>query len=152
MNEKFRKNHIYFTYIINIFSNIVREYFRTWIIAYTVDQKSLYKFLEPLSITLNYYHCLLCTSFPRDWRNHDLRLRNSAVAVCGNGRQKKKRVVRCREKERERERESEREEESAARERNHRSDVENTRASRVPTWKRHRQLGSRGPFRGCVLG
>lgn len=35
---------------------------------------------------------------------------------------------------------------AAVRERNHWSDVENTRASRVPTWKRHRQLGSRGPF------
>lgn len=58
-------------------------------------------------------------------------------------------MVRCRE--RERERDSEREGERAARERNHRSDVENTRASRVPTWKRHRQLGSRGPFRGCAL-
>lgn len=52
----------------------------------------------------------------------------------------------------ERKRESEREGERAARERNHRSDVENTRASRVPTWKRHRQLGSRRPFWGCVLG
>lgn len=48
-------------------------------------------------------------------------------------------------------REEKRERERTQRERNHRSDVENTRASRVPTWKRHRQLGSRGPFRGCVL-
>lgn len=35
--------------------------------------------------------------------------------------------------------------------RNHRGNVENTRACRVPTRKHHRQLGSRPPFQGVFL-